>query len=93
MLRRIVVLTVFLGNYLFTSGQILGGGTLFSNAVTLKGALFADAGNIWNFKNTKTDGSTDSAQFKFKNVYKQLGVSAGTGFRLDFNYFLLRFDN
>jgi hypothetical protein len=33
MLRRIVVLTVFLGNYLFTSGQILGGGTLFSNAV------------------------------------------------------------
>jgi outer membrane protein insertion porin family len=65
---------------------------LFSNAVTLKGALFVDAGNIWNFKNTKPDGSTDSAQFKFKNIYKQLGVSAGTGFRLDFNYFLVRFD-
>jgi outer membrane protein insertion porin family len=65
---------------------------LFSNAVTLKGALFVDAGNIWNFKNTKPDGSIDSAQFKFKNIYKQLGVSAGTGFRLDFNYFLVRFD-
>lgn len=65
---------------------------LFSNAVTLKGALFADAGNIWNYKNTKADGSTDSTQFKFKNLYKQLGLSAGTGFRLDFSYFLIRFD-
>jgi outer membrane protein insertion porin family len=34
----------------------------------------------------------DSAQFKLKNLYKQLGVSAGTGFRLDFNYFILRLD-
>ncbi|CAN5222332.1 BamA/TamA family outer membrane protein [soil metagenome] len=65
---------------------------LFSNAVVLKGALFVDAGNIWNLKNTKPDGSTDSSQFKFKNLYKQLGVSAGTGFRLDFSYFLVRFD-
>ncbi len=65
---------------------------LFSNAVTLKGAIFVDAGNIWNMKNTKADGTTDSAQFKFKNIYKQLGVSAGTGFRFDFNYFLIRFD-
>ncbi len=65
---------------------------LFSNAVNLKGAVFVDAGNIWNFKNTKTDGTEDSAQFKFKNIYKQLGVSAGTGLRFDFNYFLIRFD-
>jgi len=65
---------------------------LFSNAVYLKGAFFVDAGNIWNFKNTKPDGSLDSTQFKFKNIYKQLGVSAGTGLRLDFSYFLIRFD-
>jgi outer membrane protein assembly factor BamA len=58
----------------------------------LKGAFFVDAGNIWNFKNTKADGSIDSSQFKFKNLYKQLGLSAGTGFRLDFNYFLIRLD-
>ncbi len=58
----------------------------------LKGALFLDAGNIWNFKNSKADGSRDSAQFKFADLYKQLGVSAGTGFRLDFSYFLIRFD-
>ena len=33
MLRRVFILTVFLSNYLFSSAQILGGGTLFSNAV------------------------------------------------------------
>ncbi len=65
---------------------------LFSNAVLFKMALFTDFGNIWNFKNTKPDGSPDTTQFKFKNIYKQLGVSSGVGFRFDFSYFLIRFD-
>ncbi|MEP6927590.1 MAG: BamA/TamA family outer membrane protein [Ginsengibacter sp.] len=65
---------------------------LFSNAILFKMALFGDVGNIWNFKNTKPDGSTDTTQFKFQNLYRQLGVSAGVGFRFDFNYFLIRFD-
>ncbi|MEO5781693.1 MAG: BamA/TamA family outer membrane protein, partial [Ginsengibacter sp.] len=65
---------------------------LFSNAVFLKGAFFLDAGNIWNYKNTKASGATDSTQFKFQNLYKQLGISAGTGLRFDFSYFLIRFD-
>jgi outer membrane protein assembly factor BamA len=65
---------------------------IIPNTLTLRGALFVDAGNIWNLKNTHPDGSLDSSQFKFKNLYKELGVSVGTGFRLDFNYFVLRFD-
>jgi outer membrane protein assembly factor BamA len=65
---------------------------LFSNAVLFKMALFADAGNIWNFKNTRPDGLPDTTQFQFKNLYKQLGVSSGVGFRFDFSYFLIRFD-
>lgn len=65
---------------------------IIPNTLTLRGALFVDAGNIWNIKNSKTDGTEDSTQFKFRNIYKQLGVSAGTGLRLDFNYFVLRFD-
>ncbi len=65
---------------------------LFSNAILFKMALFADVGNVWNFKNTKPDGGVDTTQFKFQNLYKQLGVSSGVGFRFDFNYFLLRFD-
>lgn len=66
--------------------------TLIPNSLVLKGALFADVGNVWNFKNSKGNGQVDSAQFKFKNLYKELGVALGTGFRLDFNYFVLRFD-
>jgi hypothetical protein len=60
--------------------------------LVLKGALFADIGNVWNFRNSKPGGGTDSTQFKLKNLYKELGVAVGTGFRLDFNYFILRFD-
>ncbi len=65
---------------------------IIPNTLTLRGALFLDAGNIWNLRYNKTDGTEDSAQFQFKNTWKQLGISAGTGFRLDFNNFLIRFD-
>ena len=65
---------------------------LIPNSLALKGALFIDAGNIWNLRNSNPGGGTDSAQFRFENLYKQLGVDIGTGFRLDFNYFVLRFD-
>lgn len=65
---------------------------LFSNAILFQMALFADVGNIWNFKNTSLTGGVDSSQFQFKNLYKQLGVSSGVGFRFDFSYFVLRFD-
>lgn len=65
---------------------------LFGNAILFKMAFFVDAGNIWNFKNTRPDGMADTTQFKFDALYKQLGVSSGVGFRFDFNYFLVRFD-
>jgi len=72
--------------YRYTIAQII------PNSLVLKGALFADIGNVWNFRNSNPGGGPDSAQFKFANLYKQLGVALGTGFRLDFNYFVLRFD-
>lgn len=65
---------------------------IIPNLLTLRGAIFVDAGNVWNLRNSKTDGTTDSTQFKFKNLYNQMGLSAGTGFRLDFNYVVVRFD-
>ena len=65
---------------------------IIPNSLTLKGALFIDAGNVWNLKNTRIGGGTDSLQFNFSRLYQQLGVTAGTGFRFDFNYFLIRFD-
>lgn len=72
--------------YRYTIAQII------PNSLVLRGALFADIGNVWNFRNTKPGGGIDSTQFQFANLYKQLGVSAGTGFRLDFNFFIIRFD-
>ena len=65
---------------------------LIPNSLTLKWAVFTDVGNIWNIRNTIPGGGYDSAQFKFKNLYKELGVTLGTGLRLDFNYVLMRFD-
>jgi outer membrane protein assembly factor BamA len=65
---------------------------LIPNSVILRGALFMDVGNVWNFRNTIPAGGTDSTQFKLKNLYKELGVAVGTGFRFDFNYVVLRFD-
>ena len=64
---------------------------IIPNTLTLRGAVFVDIGNIWNLRSI-TPGMTDTAQFRFKNLYKQLAVSAGTGFRIDFNYVVLRLD-
>ncbi|MFC2176196.1 BamA/TamA family outer membrane protein [Bacteroidota bacterium] len=54
-----------------------------------KGALFADAGNVWLIK---ADPNRPGAEFKFKNFYKELALGAGIGIRLDFSFFIIRFD-
>ncbi len=64
---------------------------LIPDLLTLKGAVFFDIGNVWNIKNS-TPGMIDPAQFKFKNLYKELGMSAGYGLRFDFQYLILRTD-
>ncbi len=74
------------GEYRYNIARII------PNVLTLRGAVFVDVGNIWNISNTKRDGTVDTAVFRLKNLYQQLGMSAGTGFRLDFNYVVLRFD-
>lgn len=55
----------------------------------LKGAVFLDAGNVWNISPGNTHPET---YFKFKNLQNQLGVGTGMGFRYDLNYFVFRFD-
>lgn len=66
-------------------------GTLFG--VKLKSALYADAGNIWNrHLNDSLYGQDKGSDFKFGRFYTELAVDAGTGLRLDFDYFLIRFD-
>lgn len=54
-----------------------------------EGALFVDAGNIWTIKNYENQ---PGGEFKFGKFYKQIAMSYGAGIRMDFTYFLLRFD-
>lgn len=53
------------------------------------GAAFIDAGNIWTIRNYKEQ---DGGQFKFDSFYKQIAMAYGLGIRLNFSYFILRFD-
>lgn len=55
----------------------------------LEGALFVDAGNIWTIHNYENQ---PGGMFKFSSFFKELAAAYGVGLRLDFNYFLLRFD-
>lgn len=55
----------------------------------LEGALFVDAGNIWTIHNYPNQ---QGGMFKFNRFYKELAAAYGAGIRLDFTYFLLRFD-
>lgn len=52
-------------------------------------AAFIDAGNIWTIRNYENQ---PGGLFKLDSFYKQIAAAYGLGIRLDFNYFLLRFD-
>ncbi len=52
-------------------------------------AVFVDAGNIWTLRNY---ADQPGGQFRFDRFYKQIAAAYGLGIRLNFNYFLIRFD-
>ena len=53
------------------------------------GALFVDAGNIWNVLDNVTD---EKAVFSGLKSLKDTAVGSGIGFRYDFNFFVVRLD-
>lgn len=53
------------------------------------GALFLDAGNIWTLR---AYDEQPGGQFKFSRLLSDMAVSYGLGLRLNFDYFILRFD-
>ena len=55
----------------------------------LDGAVFVDAGNVWN---TRNYAGQEGGKFRFDTFYKQIAVAYGLGLRLNFDYFILRFD-
>ena len=66
--------------------------TVIPNTFVVRGALFTDVGNVWNFRNRSNIGN-DTVVIQLKNFYRDLGVSAGTGVRFDFvGLFVIRLD-
>ena len=54
-----------------------------------KGAVFADAGNIWLVND---DPQRPGGKFNMNTFYKEIAVGAGYGFRFDFKIIVLRID-
>jgi len=54
-----------------------------------EGAAFVDAGNVWML--TK-DPARPGSEFKINSFFRQIAVGTGVGLRLNFTFFVLRFD-
>jgi hypothetical protein len=61
----------------------------FKIAGSVKGALFADAGNIWNVLDNITD---KKATFDGFEDFKEIALGTGFGLRYDLDFFVVRFD-
>ncbi len=57
---------------------------------SLKGALFVDAGNIWDITNSSI--ISESGKFKNFDSIKNIAIGSGFGIRYDLSFILLRFD-
>ena len=55
----------------------------------VKGAVFADAGNVWNTDNDET--SLPGGEFS-SSFINELGIGVGTGVRVDIQGFVIRLD-
>ena len=57
---------------------------------SLKGALFIDAGNIWDISNSEL--STPEGSFTGFESFKEVAVGSGFGLRYDLSFILIRLD-
>ncbi|MFN8277969.1 MAG: BamA/TamA family outer membrane protein [Chitinophagales bacterium] len=55
----------------------------------LKSALFMDVGNVWLIRK---DDTRPLGNFAFNRFWNEFAVDIGAGIRLDFNFFVVRFD-
>ena len=62
---------------------------LFRFVADINGAFFIDAGNVWLLRDPR---SNPNAVFRPGAFYQQIAVGTGVGLRLDFSFFVLRFD-
>lgn len=62
---------------------------LFKMGGMLNGALFIDAGNVWNLRNISNN---EKAVFQADRFFKEIAIGTGFGIRYDFTYFVIRGD-
>ena len=66
---------------------------LFGN---LHGAIFLDAGNVWNSKSndegSELQANYSNAKFRFNRFFRELAVGTGIGLRYDLDFLILRLD-
>lgn len=65
-------------------------GTVFG--VKFLSALYVDAGNIWDRYPIDRTPEQQGSDFQLDRFYKEIAVDAGTGLRVDFDWFLIRLD-
>ena len=53
----------------------------------LEGALFSDIGNIWVFS-----PQSEYGEYTVENMWRDMAIGAGIGARLNFDFFIVRFD-
>jgi hypothetical protein len=58
--------------------------------IKVNGALFTDIGNIWFMKSA--DDRPPEEIFKLSRLGKDIAIGAGGGLRVDFDFFVIRFD-
>ncbi len=68
--------------YRFPIGKPLG--------IKVNGALFTDIGNIWMMKSAPD--RPEEEIFKLSRLGTDIAIGAGGGLRIDFNFFVIRFD-
>lgn len=68
--------------YRFPIGKPLG--------IKVNGALFTDVGNVWFMK--KAADRPAEEIFKLSRLGKDIAIGAGGGLRIDFDFFVIRFD-
>lgn len=59
------------------------------SGVQLNGTVFTDIGNIWFLRKNP---DFENGEFRFNRLLRDLAIGTGTGLRIDFGFFLVRFD-
>lgn len=59
---------------------------------SLYGAMFLDAGNVWNLKGYGEEASDDDGVFRLKDFWREMALGTGLGIRYDLDFFVLRLD-